>query len=300
MFKVLNIFIYNILSLKHIRDRIYKLFKSEKDCLYYETFVREMNNFSSSLGLTNTNWINASGLQNNGTFSFSTARDMARMGLIAYMQDDINKFWSEKEYTLQIVKPYIIPLFNKKYKKAISTIPYTKLGPYEILGAKTGTGDGYNALLCVCRVANKIVSGVVLDSVKESERFSVMKDLMDIALEQIRGNKHEATPRLEKAKMACAYVIEESELICIYEQNADSKYPVMSLAKVMTFMVFSKYIRNYSGLIRISPLDLDKSDILKSWEKVKICSLIYLMLLPSSCTAADALARYVGKLIYYR
>ena len=269
-------FAVNILSLNFLRTFFYNIFLLKKEKRMYDAFINKMNSYSMSIGLKNTHWINASGLQQDGNFSYSTARDITRMGAIAYLQGDINTFWSIKDISYKVIKPYLIPFYPAKIKKAISTIPYIKLGEYDIIGAKTGTGDGYNSLVCICKVSGKVICGTILEAVHEDERFKAMEELMDIVFNILRGNKERLTS-IKRANKACAYLIEEKKLTCIYEQNADTKYPVMSLTKIMTFMILSKYMNQYNFDITIKPIDLDKSDVLKPWDKVQLSSLIYLI-----------------------
>lgn len=291
--------IIDIASLHLIRS-VYHFFTShysDRDC--YQAFVDDMNADSSKIGLMSSYWVNASGLRDRDIEAYTTAHDIAKMGIYAYMQGSINQFWNVREYTCTIQKPYIFSK-KKKYKKITSTIPFDQIGfRYKILGAKTGTGDGYNGLMCVCDIGNgKIVSGAILDATSENVRFDAMHELMDIAyniINKIHGRDNKV---VKNAKMACAYLLDSSGIEeCIFEQNADIKYPPMSLSKVLAFITLSKYVSNYDEWIMVKPFDEKQNDLIKKWSKLKISSLIYLSLLPSCCTASDALARHCGNII---
>jgi D-alanyl-D-alanine carboxypeptidase len=291
--------IIDIASLHGIRSLYYHIASrySDEDC--YQAFVDEMNVDSQNIGLNDSLWVNASGLRDREIEAYTTAHDIAKMGIVAYKQGYINEFWSVKEYTCTIIKPYIHTLCNIKHKRVVSTIPYGKIGEkYKILGAKTGTGDGYNGLLCVCDIGDgNIISGAILDANLEELRFDAMNELVDIAY-SIVNKKDNLNKRVEKAQKACAYLLNQNGVVeCIFKQNADIKYPPMSLTKVLAFMTMSKYISHYNEWIIVKPFDEKKNDLIKKWSKLQISSLIYLSLLPSCCTASDTLARHCGNII---
>lgn len=292
----------NILSLHMIRS-VYHRIKSrysDEDC--YQAFVDEMNSDSQKMGLNDSMWVNASGLRDQKNEAYTTAHDVAKMGILAYKQGRINEFWNAKEYTYSMLRPYVFTLSHKKQKRVISTILCDSIGErYKILGAKTGTGDGYNGLLCVCDIGDgNIISGAILDANLEELRFDAMNELMDIAYSVVNKEPLEKK-RVVKAKMACAYLLNQNGVEeCIFKQDADIKYPPMSLAKVLAFLTMSKYISHYhyNEWIIVKPFDeKKKNDLIKKWSKLQISSLIYLSLLPSCCTASDTLARHCGNII---
>ena len=287
----------NIASLHLVRSVFHRVISpySDKDC--YQAFVDEMNRLSLEMGLNDSLWVNASGLRDREIEAYTTAHDIAKMGILAYGDGQINEYWSIKEYTCVIQKPYFFSTY--KYKKLISTVPLNMIGKkYKILGAKTGTGDGYNGLLCICDIGDgNIISGAILDAKSEEYRFEAMNELMDIAYSIVNKRIHK-NMRVRKAHMACAYLLNQNGVgKCVFKQNADIKYPPMSLAKVLAFLTMSKYVSDYNEWILVKPYDEKENDLLKKWSKLQLTSLIYFSLLPSCCTASDALARYCGNII---
>ena len=88
--------IRNILSLHMIRS-VYHIFishYSDRDC--YQAFVDDMNADSSKMGLMSSYWVNASGLRDRDIEAYTTAHDIAKMGIYAYMQGSINQFWNAR------------------------------------------------------------------------------------------------------------------------------------------------------------------------------------------------------------
>ena len=131
----------NIVSLHMIRSVYYRIISCYSDDECYRTFVDEMNADSKRMGLTNSFWANASGLLDNEREAYTTANDVAKLGVIAYRQGKINPFWNLKYYTCTIQKPYILSINNIKTIRVISTIPYEYIGgKYKILGASYASG----------------------------------------------------------------------------------------------------------------------------------------------------------------
>lgn len=291
--------IIDIASLHLIRS-VYHFFTShcsDRDC--YQAFVDDMNADSRKMGLMNSYWVNASGLRDRDIEAYTTAHDIAKMGIYAFRQGSINQFWNVREHICTIKRPYIFSQ-KEKNKKIISTIPFDQLGgKYKILGAKTGTGDGYNGLMCVCDIGDgNIISGAILDATSEDIRFDAMSELMDIACQIVNRIPGVENRIVRNAKMACAYLLDSRGVEeCIFKQNADVKYPPMSLSKVLAFITLSKYVSYYDEWIMVKPFDEKRNDLIRKWSKLKISSLIYLSLLPSCCTASDVLARHCGNII---
>lgn len=292
-------YIRDIVSFNLFRTIYNKLVCKYSDDECYYAFVNKMNDNSKSWGLSNTHWINPSGLGEDSEYSYSTARDLAKLAAIAYKSGRINPFWSCKNHKCKIIQPYIIPGYSTKIRYAVSTIPDTYLNDqFLILGAKTGSGDGYYTLVMICEVDGYVVSGAIMNAHSDDTRFEAMAELMEIAKAVLKG-KNVNRLSVSLASEACALLIDTTDNYkCLYEQNADKQSPAMSPTKVMSFLTMAQYIDDFDKLITIKPYDVDqkyaKGDGFKKWQKVKLSSLIYFSLLPSSCTSANIIARHVG------
>ena len=131
--------ILSVVNLSFFRDLIYRIRQKRLDIEYRKIFVNLMNEKSISFGMNNTNWINPSGLGENGVYSTSTARDLALMGVHAYKNKALRLIWSTKEYDVNIRRPYLPFIYKSKKLRIVSTVQSQELESiYPILGGKTG------------------------------------------------------------------------------------------------------------------------------------------------------------------
>lgn len=268
---------------------------SDKEC--YDAFVDAMNTLAKEWGMTQTLWINPSGVGNNGVYSQSTANDLSIMALRAYRYR-MDKFHGRDGYELHIRKPYVIWKRRDKVKKIYSTTSIDSIGDnFPIVMAKTGSGDGYQTLVMVCKIGESVVSGAVMNAKDEQGRFDAMDELMHLGERILHGDKKAANYTISNAKEACLYTINEiGEPICIFAQHADEPSAPMSTTKVMTYFLASKYLKDDNRMEYILPVDTDGmgNDILHDWDKLSLNDLINAMMRCSSNVAANALARIAG------
>ena len=79
-----------------------------------EEFVIKMNNKAKELGMTNTKFVNPSGLDNNDSGNYSTAYDMAILTRYAMKNKEYRKIVKTKKYTVKTnKKTYIWKNKNK-------------------------------------------------------------------------------------------------------------------------------------------------------------------------------------------
>ena len=211
------------------------------------------------------------------------------------MQHHISK------YELNIIKPYFIPGHRIKKKLIESTTPMSTIGyDFPILSAKTGSGDGYQTLIMVCRIREFVVSGAIMNAEDEKGRFVAMNELMKIGY-NILYKKDDATLlQCKYARNACLYVADKEgkQLTCIYAQNADEKSAPMSTTKMLTLSIANKYLIDESKRVWIVPFDAlcdNGSDTLHRWDCITIRDLKCAAMLTSSNVAANVLARLVGE-----
>lgn len=139
-----------ILSLSHFWKVYYFLTDRNDYDTCKKAFVEEMNRKSQQIGMSNTHWINASGLGEDGIYSCTTARDLAVMGANAFLYPLLRGIWSEdNNYEVQITKPYIVHPHKHVRRRIERTMEFRQLGGFPILGGKTGAGDGYFSLLVI-------------------------------------------------------------------------------------------------------------------------------------------------------
>lgn len=274
---------------------------TDSECV--TAFVQKMNEISSDLGMDNTNWINPSGLRANGSYSSSTVRDLARMGIEALSYNVLCNIWNKSSRSIRIKDSNNIAITT-------SVTSATLENYYPIIGGKTGGGDGYYTLVVVTKIGNDFVCGAIAEANSTDGRFQAMKELFDAAEDKLNGN-NPAVNSVTSANCACAFRVpnvntstikNKNVLECLYEQNADKSTPPMSTTKVMTVITALKYINNVHKQISIHNIDLENTSgtsgaIFQGGEILSFEDLLYACLLPSSNQAANAIARITGKYI---
>lgn len=293
--------IVNILRLNILRLLRHKLSSKYSDDACYRAFVEEMNAQAREWGMNNTKLINPSGLGEDGVYSQSTAEDLAIMALHVFNDGSGIKFHGKDGYTITVHKPYLIPGYRFKKKTIYSTTQRDTIGDgYPIVGAKTGSGDGYQTLVMVCNIKGKILSGAIMNADDEQGRFDAMDELMRIGEQILFENGEASNFKVKKAKNACLFVSRNSgQIECIYEQNAEEISAPMSTTKVMSLAIVRKYIHNYHLLKDVIPYDLKRigHDSVYEWDRMTIDELVNVMMRESSNVSANALARITGEAI---
>lgn len=163
-----------------------------------EEFVKKMNKRSRDLGLTNTNFKNATGLDEEG--HYSSAKDMGLIAKELVKHKKILEFSSTYE-------DYLRQNTNKKFwlvntNKLIKTYPGMD-------GLKTGFTE--NALYCLTATAtrnNMRLIGVVMGESDSKTRNSEMSDMLDYGF-----NMYKINNLLKKGKVVGKYIDNKSSSI---------------------------------------------------------------------------------------
>lgn len=294
----MNDLIINTARLNLLRVLSHRLVHKIPDNICCRAFINCMNKKAKELGMNHSEFINPSGLGEDNVYSVSTARDLAIMAAKAQQNDIIKTIWKTKEKHIQITKPYFYLPHNKQQKKLCSTIHQSLLDDkYPILGAKTGSGDGYQTLVMVCNLNGYTVSGAIMNAGSDTNRFAAMSELMEIA-SLTMGNTKDTIPDVVSARNACAILINlDGKFTSLYEKNADEMSSPMSTTKVITIMTALDYIDDLTKETYITPHDLRhiSSDIFYRWDRTSVFNLLYAAMLTSSNVAANALARIAGE-----
>lgn len=268
-------------------------------------FISKMNEKAASLGMSNTTWINPSGLGESGNYSRTSVRDLARMMIEALSYNKLLKIWNKSKYSVRVKNKSDISITTSVTSPSLENY-------YPILGGKTGGGDGNLALVIATVVENIPVVGAIseVSTGNPNDRFVAMKQLFDAVKVKIQGG----TPSqraVTVANCACAYLVpnyntatvKDSNLLsCLYEQNADKVTIPMSTTKVMTIITALDYIYDIHAPVIIKPLDVERTQgtsgsIFSVGDIVSLEDLMYAAMLPSSNQAANAIARYAGQKI---
>ena len=140
-----------------------------------EAFVQRMNSRAAQLGMTNTHFVNCSGLDAEG--HFSTAADVAKMAA------ELRKYDYYDEFLLTRLT-YV----REGTDRATQLLNTNKLLSYDgITGLKTGTTD--NAGYCFTATAKRgdmELIAVVLGAQTDEARFEIAEQLLDYGFEGFR------------------------------------------------------------------------------------------------------------------
>lgn len=133
-----------------------------------EKFVYLMNNKAKEIGMTNTIFVNPSGLDNTDLGNYSTAYDMALLTRYAMQYKDYREIVSTKSYTIKTNKKTYIwknknKLLNENY----------------ITGGKTGYTEKAKRTLVSTGSSNNMHFIVV--TIKDSDDWNTHKDLYNYA-----------------------------------------------------------------------------------------------------------------------
>ena len=146
-----------------------------------DKFVGEMNRISCELGMTNSHFVDPSGLGRNGKMSTSTARDLTRLGAKYLSDKSVSKIWNESERVVKIEGDEDILVKTHSRPKIL-------LENYTILGGKTGSnGKDKQTFVCAANINGSIVVGAIMGAVSEKGRFFAMKELFDNVKKVLRG-----------------------------------------------------------------------------------------------------------------
>ncbi len=125
-----------------------------------ENFVYLMNDYAKTIGMKNTNFVNAHGLDNNGVGNKSTAYDMALLTKIAMQNETFKKIFGTKHYQAESnLKKYNWECKNKLY----DMYSYTT-------GGKTGYTDAARRTLVT--TASKDNKNLVVVTLNDPDDFN--------------------------------------------------------------------------------------------------------------------------------
>ncbi len=171
-----------------------------------ESFCTMMNNRAKELGMTNTNFINACGLDREN--HYSSARDIAIMAAELMKHPDIFNYTT---VWMDYLRGGETQLVNTN--KLLRTYN-------GITGLKTGTTG--RAGVCICATAKRddmSLIAVVLGSDSSAERFSAAKKLLDFGFSNFETRSFPQVPELPKTIKARLSAQKEIPLECPVPEN---------------------------------------------------------------------------------
>lgn len=260
-------------------------------------FVEYLNEKARDIGALTASFSDASGYRHRS--SKASANDLLHILVCAAGIRQIAEVWNKPEYRMHILG------INERTVVIQNTFDSTfceKDGSV-FLGGKTGTVPdySYNLMWCEQQADRSRIACVVLGAPDDAGRWADAERIHRFvstgdcsALTSI-GCRSFAVCRMPSVPVKCG----GAALDILAEKNADEEGTPASLAKVLSLICAADYIVDLRHKVRIRKSDIVRGsgNNLRNEDVVTVEDLFYDMLLPSSNTAANALARYVGKLI---
>lgn len=281
------------------------------------SFRRAMNKKAIQLGMTNTEFIDESGLRDNQ----STANDMLNLCVFANSYG-ISQFFLQS-YKIFINDEAVTLTMNSGYKNRIERRPIDEEHgggyedkEYEVIWGKTGLIHRdeipYGTLMCVAKHIETGIklAGVVMDchtytdeqdSSKNLDenvvRFVAMRELFDATIGMINGDPQ---PTLDKCEKCASCVInEDGNFMTVYvQQDADiATYPA-SMTKVMSNIVAREIYQKYPMVYTIISAVDETGGNLDPDDTISYGDLLYDAFINSVNTAAKMVSWICGEFYY--
>ncbi len=282
------------------RTTVYNTKYTDADCR--TAFVRKMNEKAAGIGMSNTTFINPTGLGESGNYSSTTVKDLARLGVVGLSYNDLCFVWSAGEHYVKRKGKTPTQIISS-YQTNTTLTNY-----YPVIGGKTGAGDGYYTLVIATEIDGVSVVGAIAQASSDNGRFQAMKELFDVCKVVINGGTPSSNP-VPSANCACALKVPiyntaslgDTSLEVLYEKNASTVTPPMSTTKIMTSIVLLDYIKSLSACFKLTAYDFagtpTGSYIFDVGDIATVEDIFYAMMLRSANEAANALGRFAGNVI---
>lgn len=258
-----------------------------------DTFMAYMNKKAKEIGMENTTFIDAAGFYNK-----TTAYDLLRLAVYACGYSDIVETWHKDTYSITV---------NGKSPRTVN-ISTTVAGKnledyYYLFGGKTGTVDGQKNLLCVVEGPDeRLFACVVLGA--GSDRFASARQALDAAMIKYYDKNADNSNCEVDAKSAIVCVVPKNNTLAytdyplniLYEKDITTIRTPASVTKVMTSICMLDFVSdlNESFVINQSDLTSGSGYYFYGGDIITYKEALHAMLLPSSNTAAEAVATAVG------
>ena len=261
-------------------------------------FVEKMNERAQQIGALNSHFSDPSGLTYAG--SQVSANDVLQILIHAAGIEKIAEKWNKKTYTMQIFGS------NARTENIISSVQNTTYyddSANPILGGKTGTLTPQSTWnLMFCTVVNEIPVAIsIIGSTSDANRWRDAQKIVDYLGQILNGQT--ATLDITAAHAAACKlppvpIMYDNFpfLLLVSKSPSDATSYPASLTKIMSLITAYDYIVDENETVEIQSSDLigGSGNNLNVGDIVPIKELVYDMLLPSSNSAATALARHIG------
>lgn len=262
------------------------------------TFMKYMNDKAKSIGMMNTQFVDAAGLYNT-----VTAYDLLRLGVYACSYDHLVETWHKNTATITVTGN------NPRSVYLETTVASSYLEDYYFLfGGKTGTVSYQNLLAIVEGPDERLFVVVVIGA--NNNRFQSAKKAMDIAVMKY-NNPNADISGLNADCMSAAVCLlpinntkayTDYPLKVLYDQDMHRKVEPASITKVMTAVCMLDFVTDINEVFMINDTDITSGsgNYFQAGDILSYKEALHAMMLPSSNTCAEAVATAVGhKILAY-
>lgn len=273
---------------------------TDNECI--QAFVDKMNEYARRIGMSNTNFVNSSGVYDEN--HYSCAKDITKMCLACTAYDKLMTYWGQTSYAVKVLGS------NERTISGVSAYKGDSMSSvgnyYHIFGGKSGswTLNGFQNKNLTLAVRSKIddawLIGCIMKS-SASDRGIPFKELMDW-LESYRTNPDVPTPTLQ-CEYASAFVVPSHNPMAYNDvdlemvgKNSTTQFLPASTTKLMTAMILLDYMEMDSYMtIKQSDITSGSGDTFYDGDIIQVKDAVLALLLPSSNTLAKTIARIVGR-----
>ncbi len=296
-------------------------------------FYEEMSAEAASIGMADTVYQSASGLT---TANVTTTNDTVRLGALGMAYPEMVKIWSCKQKTVKtsgVVRTITVDstiVDHDGWADIMKT-------DYLLLGGKTGTyGGRYNYCITLKAKDTQDIFTICTSSTtaetSTNNRHVYAKKLADIAKLLRAAGEYGITNSDNIQNADCKTAVKEIEATMsgllanatviltpqygtaydgqdildgtdkafLYSLNGSTQFITASMTKMMTFYLTVKWIKDLDSTFELLAEDVESGSgpALSGGEVFTFRDALYVLMLPSSNTIANCLARVVGQKIY--
>lgn len=270
--------------------RIWRLITNEdaKAEAYIDTFIAAMNGKARQLGVDHPLFTDPSG------YYCRDARVSAHDMLIIFGHSldnaHILEFLKTKDYSIDIAG---IKRRTKKIETTVKSADFDE-GAYPIIAGKTGTypDHAFNILMLTRINSGRLLACSILGSPSDEDRWKDAFSIVRYAERVLEGE--DAALQVSAASFE---VCEYPSMRPVAAGSPEVGVSPASLTKVLTALTAIDYVDDWNQRLTIHQSDVlrGSGNNLRDGDVVTVRDLFYDMLLPSSNSAARALARFVGR-----
>jgi len=272
-------------------------------------FISAMNNKAIELSMSNTNFVNSSGLYS--AQQYSTPMDMLRMGVACFnteIYEPIRQIWGLDCHEVNIggVRARKIAI-SSTWTNLLADIVPDISSNYKILGGKSGLLFGKSNLFCIAQhiKSKSILATLIAGATSREESCAMTKRVLDLASKEVL---------LEESQIPCFYAFtkiggyvrmvsksleKQSEIIQACVKDIEKQLFPASIIQLMTSMILidSNHDLNEELVLQDADLMPGSGPVLYAGDKITFRDALHFILISSSNTAAQAVARVVGDIL---